>query len=1612
MLPKIALTTDELREACRSLKGRELRREIYADDRTVKEKIPYIVIESNFTVEVRQGLTGGTINKHAVFLTNRRESISYQYERSLNDPRVSHLLILETDRFGNKVKSVNVAYGREVEQLELTRGGKDQQKKLALIYDENDWTEWIDEADQYHGPRDSGFRSFEILGFPLASGRLRFAFEDLTGTAGLNTLPVISYEEAPTPGEKQKRLIEETVIKYRSNDLSVLLPKDRLHYLGIPGEVYVKAYTPGLIQKVFSRPDASRTKQPLIPDPQVVLGGTSGEKGGYMDLYGDGHWWLPSGRQYFHHSSTADPQQELAEARRHFFNMLRQTDPFGQRTTFDYDYYDLRPIRTEDAAGNITQAKLDYRTLQPRTVTDSNGNVSEIAFDELGNVNAVAIGGKNLPEVQEGDRFDTAFRPYLTQSDLDQLYATPLQASSDILGSATIRYVYDYSILPTFVASLQRETHVSDLQPTEFSKIQVVFSYFDGFSRQIQMKSRAERARPSSGEAEPPSRWVGSGWTVFNNKGNIVRQYEPFFDSSHHFKDEKLEGVSKLNFYDPLGRVVGTLFPDHSWIKTAFEPWRSRMYDRNDTAGQSDPRNDDDVGGHFARLDTTEFLPSWRDIKLAGTELDEKEAARKVLVHDGTETTVHFDSLGRSFLSVVKNKTEYADGSTPTVAEESHFTFAKLDIEGNELEIRDARNYVSATSDFDMLNHNIRSSTPEAGERWSLLDAVGNPLYAWDNRGRTTRTAYDELRRPLATLLQEGNRPEIVVERTEYGEAATNAELHNLRGRAVRNHDQAGLLTTDEYYFKGNMTSAKRQVALRHEGILVQSAAAPAPLDGNLPTYMARRQFDALNRPVTITTNPDNSTIRHTYNDTGLLKTVSASIRGSTSATPFITGIEYNAKGQRTLVDYQNQTKTAYTYDLLTWRLKRLITTRDRMAFPISYLLQDLTYTYDPVGNITCVRDDAQDEIYFSGARVEPKCEYTYDAKYQMVEASGREHVGQTTGGNPTPPGGLDSFHTRHVNPGDSNAMARYHERYVYDSVGNISNLRHLGKDNLHQGWTREYKYEMESPLELGTGHMNNLLTSTTTQGMRAEYTYDGSGNMLSCPTVRSMKWDWRNQLVESSTQVVSNGGAPERTFYSYDAGGGRIRKFVENQRGPGETALAKGQRLYLGVHEVYISYVGGSVSKNEESLHIFDNKRRIALVETTTDSGSSRSTQQLIRYQYSNHQGSSTVELTELAILISYEEYFPFGSTSYQALSSPEVSKRYRYTGKERDAETHLQFSGQRYYIPWIGRWLSADPAGMVDGTNLYAYARNNPVTFVDSNGMKCDPKTASCDPTIPTTPREQEAQASLPEDQRHLPASSEATTPEAAAGPPPSSGGSAPPTKKAAASPPPPVSPIDYTLYVPEGLVYTQTVAAFNEALNADNPWYTRAGMFTLGVLADPLALAEEYVARPIVNIPFIVENAGIKLGEHIARAQLWAEQGETAEAVVDSLHAVVSFSEGFVALATVAAPLAGSAESAAVRETTSSALPRSGPIGRSVGAMSRAEALARKLGMNVNSPTTRQVLNSLDMTCEQFIGAFRRGSINKEFPSECFKMTLEEALSYSTKVKKLLVDGRFVK
>jgi len=1354
------LTAEEIREACRALKGAILRREVYAHDGTDAEDRPYSATEQNYTIEMLQPKGN---NKHTVFFTHPRESIDFHYERKLvevggkkiADPRVTHAMTLQVDGYGNVLKSVAIGYGRRPGLSPLQDDDRNKQERIHVTCTENEVTKPIDEGHEYRAPLPSETRTYEVLRTTLEATlpgiTNLFGFVEILGKVGHasdgnHDLP---YEDIHAAGASAnhpyRRLIEQVRTIYRSNDLSTALAPGQMESLAIPFESYKLAFTPGLLSEVFQR-----NGQALLPDPAAVLGGQGPDQGGYVHFDGNGQWWIPSGKVFFHpDADIGNPSLtaplELAEARAHCFLQRKFADPFNHGAIVDYDTHDLLVIKTEDALENTVESENDYRALQPRLLTDPNGNRNEVAFDALGLVVGTAVMGK-ASEIQ-GDLLDASFEPDPTQGQLDALMAGPREPSvnpdesvaaqtvHDLLGKATTRVVYDLNRFqrlgePPFAATFARETHVSDLQPGLQTKIQISFSYSDGFGREIQKKIQAEPGpvpqRDANGniiigpDGQPvmtpnpvSPRWVGSGWTIFNNKGKPVRQYEPFFTDTHQFDFEVKIGVSPVLFYDPVERVVATLHPNHTYEKLIFDPWQQTAYDVNDTV-TFDPKTDADIREFVARLQDADYLPTWYEQRLGGLlGEDEQDAADKVAVHANTPSVTHADSLGRTFLTVVHNKFK----RNGVLHEEKYPTRVELDIEGKQREVRDAvvqagdpLGRIVMRYDYDMLGHRIHQTSMEAGERWMLSDVTGKPLYVWDSRDHQFRTVYDPLRRPIASLLRTGAAAEILVGRSVYGETQPNPEANNLRGKVVVLRDQAGIVTSDDYDFKGNLVRTKRQLAQEYKNSLDWSGTVPLEAD----SYINRSTYDALNRPSTVTT-PDSSTYRPTFNEANLLDKVDVNLRGDDSATSFVTNINYNAKGQRELISYGNGASTSYDYDPQTFRLIHLKTTRTSNAAA----LQDVSYSYDPAGNITHIRDDAQQTTYFKNTQVEPSADYTYDAIYRLIEARGREHLGQV-GGAPTSYSYNDAPRVGLLHPGDGKAMGLCLERYVYDAVGNFLSMRHIGSDPTNPGWTRTYAYNQASLLE--PAKQSNRLSSTSIGNGTAiteQYSFDAHGNMLQMLQLQLMQWDYRDHLQMTQRQKVSDDDTDgvehhgERTYYIYDSSGQRVRRVTELG-----TGQRKEERIYLGGVEAYREI--GANALVRETLHIMDNKQRIALVETRTQ-GNDDSPVQLTRYQLTNHLGSSTLELDDEARIITYEEYTPYGSTSYHAVrSQTEAPKRYRYTAKERDEETGLYYHGARYYACWLGRWISCDPAGLVDGLDLYFYATDNPICLRDPTGTQ----------------------------------------------------------------------------------------------------------------------------------------------------------------------------------------------------------------------------------------------------------------------------------------------------
>jgi RHS repeat-associated protein len=1376
------LNSDEWREALRACKGMTLRQEVYelsVDDLNKHEEKRVKLFSTAFHNCHIKCLQPRAENRHAVFLVNESEAISYTYELDLlatapqPDPRIAHMLNLRTDEYGNVLESVSIAYhriGKHIDEALSIREKKliaDVQQETHLVYTKNSFTR-LDSTtavsvNHHRLPLPSEVKTYELTGIHPRNG-FYFTLSELRN-ANIVSVVEIPYHSLPdiTSQIPQKRGVEQVRILYFNDDLKTSLPFGIHNYLGLPYETYKLALIKELLDAVYTDSAGNnKLKQTIDASTTVLDKLNSPDSSGYLSgvpltkrfssipaIELSDQYWIRSGIAGF-----------AGDAAEHFYLPERYTDAFGNISTLEYDgRYDLYIQSTSDSLGNKTSVNnFDYRVLAPREMKDANDNLSEVYFDTLGLPVAMAMKGKGA----QADSL-TGFTDALANPDQNGLVAifvennydesSPANPAKTWLGNASVRHLYyfgevkkpngtiQWGVHPACACGIIREQHVA---AGGISPIQVGFEYSDGMGAVLVKKTQAEPAQGST-----KLRWIASGKTILNNKGKPVKQYEPYFSLSAHKFEEPLEvGVTTVMFYDSAGRLIRTEMPDGTFSRVEFSPWLVKTFDASDTINE--PNN-----GWYLRMSN-------------GTA-EERRAASLVAVHANTPAQIHFDSLGREVIAIAHNRVKDSGGllifNGENYRDDYYLTFSKLDAEGKPLWIKDAlgslvMQYVfpysadnrsepqSFVPCYDISGNLLFQHSMDAGDRWTINDAVGKPMFAWDiykpletaapEEKRLYFTTYDSLHRPTGIWLKIDNAIPVQIERYEYtdttmpnGRANPNLTQHkaaNLIGQLKRYYDSGGLMENIAFDFKGSPIEVRRRLLLNKQSSLTNWKTIPlAKLETE--TFIQITEYDALKRMSRLFnwhkgTGSRVAVYMPTYNQRGVLqqealivgakKTNTVKGYKNGKSTNAITEIRYNVKGQREFLKLGNGAITRYEYDDKTFRLRQLRTTRpgSAQAFPEYHsglqdpsVLQQLNYTYDPVGNITGIYDEAFEPVFFQNQKVEAHSKYKYDALYRLTEATGRENGALV--GVPNHVEGKAVIVQFPVVQNDPNALRNYTQFYEYDAVGNIKKMDHNAGGG---SWTRNYRYVLEDTLIPASNRLLQTWTGSNPDTKLVNYRYDSHGSMLNLANVPDefrVRWDYRDMI---STINLGNGTA----HYQYDSGKQRTRKYLDYGNKIEE-------RIYLGGLEIYRQTQNGMVVEEIETLHLFDGEQRLLMVDQIIQTkNASLGVRGLYRYTLSNHLGSSSMELDEQTAIISYEEYHPYGTSAYRAgRNEAEVKlKRYRYTGMERDEESGLSYHLARYYLPWLGRWGSTDPNNLKGGSNLYLYADCSPVNLIDIDG------------------------------------------------------------------------------------------------------------------------------------------------------------------------------------------------------------------------------------------------------------------------------------------------------
>ena len=1290
---------ETIRQAYVALAGTVLRTELYSLDDTPESVHPYSVSESNFLVRLEQ--TKGN-NRYAIFYVHAQQSLTYAYERNHLDPQIHQTCTLAVDVYGNVAQTCAIAYPRR-----NIAGALPEQQQLRVTCATQSYINQTQPEDY-------------LLGVPIESQS--YEITTLTYEPG-------SMFDFITLKKEMKAALATVSLNMPSSDQAKLLGWARSYYAKVDGQDRNTILPLGQVSLpllVAEQHVAEFSQEQVAAALQGALEGQELNKKleqGYYQFDPTSKYWWNCGltAQYFGTDK--------------FYFSSATVDPIGNKTTYTYDQYKLFPIQVTDALDNTIKVQaIDYQHLHPMQLIDMNGNSSEIKLNPLGQVVYTSHYGHEA-ETPVGF-MPISKAPTVVPANIQAVIDNP----ATYLGEMQSYFYYDPFAWQKRRQPIASLSLVAEQYPgaSVNDRIQIHLNYSDGLGRTLCSKSKVEPGESflydkntqqvTTGLTE--DRWLTSGGVVYDNKGNAIKQYEPYFiDTPFYINNPILDrfGISATLYYDALDRLTHTItakgyLSTHSWT-----PWQEEISDANDNFIDSPY-----CAVNILALDKTS---AYYDKALT----DQDRQALIVAIQNPSQLTppVPFTDLGKTLLDVIKyfSKTpsrsivdnlgnviieERINKSADTLEGEKLCNYYTYNISGRQLTSADTRlhdaNQYNFITTYSLGGAALKVISADAGTRWALTNTLDNPLWSYDERQVTMTPLYDKLHRPTQVHVYKpatDKDPLVldqIVEYFVYGDtpdAFKNPEANNLRGQIYQYYDQAGLATVPSYTLLGAPLASERQFRIDYKKEADWKNQAPLQLLQSIK-YKERNSYDSLGR-VTEHIDADGNETTPTYHLSGALNQITLTTADDKQTKQVVEEITYDAKGQRISIKYGNATQSTYSYDTKTWALTNLKTVNQK-----DKILQDLRYVYDPVGNIVTKTDLGQNIIYYKNQEVNPTATYRYDSLYRLIQGTGREKIGNgyAKGGKST-----EFLNPPHAN--DAAAIQNYIEKYTYDRSNNLIQTKHIAQQD---SWTRNMVVANTSNRAVISTINGDDKPSPTPEQVN-QY-FDTHGNQIQTCQLYPLAWNYRDNLQQAIT-VKHADGSYDGEYYLYDGSGQRVRK-VQEQYGQNGTIITFKETVYLGGIEYRrrlqgIDLATAKVEEEYHSLRIMDDEKCVAtrdywLVGDPPTDFSNPSW----RYHLDDYLGSCTVEVDEQGQQISYEEYSPYGSSVlFIGTGSADRLKHYRYSGKERDSVTGFYYYGARYYSPWLARWLSPDPAGTVDGLNLYAFVTDNPASYWDVGGM-----------------------------------------------------------------------------------------------------------------------------------------------------------------------------------------------------------------------------------------------------------------------------------------------------
>lgn len=344
-----------------------------------------------------------------------------------------------------------------------------------------------------------------------------------------------------------------------------------------------------------------------------------------------------------------------------------------------------------------------------------------------------------------------------------------------------------------------------------------------------------------------------------------------------------------------------------------------------------------------------------------------------------------------------------------------------------------------------------------------------------------------------------------------------------------------------------------------------------------------------------------------------------------------------------------------------------------------SQLVQRL-YQYDKTGELTAIRDTRRGNIA-----------YKYDPVGRLLEASSK--LGKET--------------------------------FSFDPASNILDSYHSQKVQSHSQKLDETSY----------GY-NRLVNNVVKEYLDQQYQYDAYGQLIRQKTSQgdlNLEWDVYGRMVKSRNSQYT-------AEYRYDALGRRIQKWSKHHHTGQEQNIIYGwdgdTLAYESTEELTKHYIYEkdsfvpmlqAVYLSPIELHQTPdwsdrpyNIHRDPLWKTEKEGKEFDD----VWFYHCDHLGTPQEMTDHTGAIIWKAEYKAWGECKAEEAksnffeNSEIISNNIRFQGQYFDEETGLHYNRYRYYSPYVGRFVSKDPIGLLGGNNVYVYAKN-PITWIDSKGL-----------------------------------------------------------------------------------------------------------------------------------------------------------------------------------------------------------------------------------------------------------------------------------------------------